>query len=179
MPDHPPGQAAGPFRISELLDETLTATLGAPDAATGDAIAGICDDALDDVLGPAVAAALRTDRRLVPLAAPWVRDLARGLHYQSRHGSPEPATATLVTSLGGSRVTAADAAGLAETIDLAMALVLGRVLEQVLGPGASARDPRANEAAAPWVAALKLGHRIYLTQELLRLLPSADPGCAP
>jgi hypothetical protein len=179
MPDHRPGQAAGPFRIGELLDPALTAALGEPDAATGDAIAGICDDALEDVLGTAVTAMVRADRRLLPLVAPWVRDLARGLHYQSRHGSPEPPTAALIARLGRGRVTAADASRLAETIDLAMVLVLGRVLEQVLGPGAAARDPRISEAAAPWATALKLGHRIYLTQELLRLLPSPDPGREP
>lgn len=37
----------------------------------------------------------------------------------------------------------------AEAVDLAAVLTLDRVLEQVLGPDASARDPRANEAAAP------------------------------
>jgi hypothetical protein len=53
---------------------------------------------------------------------------------------------------------------------------MGRVLEQVLGPGAGARDPRANEAAAPWLAGLKLGSRIHLVQELLRLLPPPGIG---
>jgi len=73
-------------------------------------------------------------------------------------------------------ITAADAARLAETIDLAAVLTLGRVLEQVLGPGTATRDPRANEAAAPWLAGLKLGSRIHLVQELLRLLPPAGTG---
>lgn len=176
MPDHPPGQTAGPFGAGELLDETLTAALGPIDIATRDAIAGICNDALDTVLGPAVAGALRADRRLLPLAAPWARDLARGLQYQSRHGGPEPDTASLLTCLGGPRITTSDAARLAGTIDLAMALILGRVMEQVLGPGAAARDPEANEAAAPWLTGLKLGSRIHLVQELLRLLPTAEPG---
>jgi hypothetical protein len=39
------------------------------------------------------------------------------------------------------------------------------------GPGT--RDPRANETAAPWLGGLKLGSRIHLVQELLRLLPPA------
>lgn len=55
-------------------------------------------------------------------------------------------------------------------------LTLGFVLEQVLGPGAGARDLRANEAAAPWLAGLKLGSRIHLVQELLRLLPPSGLG---
>jgi hypothetical protein len=56
---------------------------------------------------------------------------------------------------------------------------MGRVLEQVLGPGADARDPRANEAAAPWLAGLTLGSRIHLIQELLRLLPPSGLGGRP
>jgi hypothetical protein len=60
-----------------------------------------------------------------------------------------------------------------EAVDLASVLAMSRVLEQVLGPGAGARDPRANETAAPWLGGLKLGSRIYLVQELLRLLPPA------
>ena len=170
-----PGNAE-PFRPAELLDETLAAPLGPVDDLTGEAIAGIRNHALHAVLGPAIAGALLADRRLLPLAAPWVRDLARGLQYQSRHGGPEPGTASLLTRLGGPGITAADAARMAETIDLAAVLTLGRVLEQVLGPGAGGRDPRANEAAAPWLAGLKLGSRIHLVQELLRLLPPSGTG---
>jgi len=66
---------------------------------------------------------------------------------------------------GFSGVTAFPAQGSGPAV-----LTLDRVLEQVLGPGASARDPRANEAAAPWLTGLKLGSRIHLVLELLRLL---------
>jgi len=104
----------------------------------------------------------------------WVLDLARGLQYHSRHGGPEPRTISLLAQLGGPRVPAAEAARLAETVDLAAVLTVGRVLEQVLGPGAG--DPRANDAAAPWLAGLKLGSRIHLVQELLRLLPPGTGG---
>jgi len=48
-------------------------------------------------------------------------------------------------------------------------LTVGRIVEQVLGPGGCARDPALNEAAAPWLAGLKLGYRIGLALELLRL----------
>jgi hypothetical protein len=164
--------AAVPLDAGELLDETLTTVLGPVDDPTGDAIAGICNDALHAVLGPAVAGALLADRRLLPLAAPWVRDLARGLQFQSREGNREPGTADLLIRLGGPRITAADAWRLAETLDLAAVLAAGRVLEQALGSGAGARDPRANEAAAPWLGGLKLGFRIHLVLELLRLLPA-------
>ena len=173
-PRRSPARIAEPFRPGELLDETLTTALGPADDLTGEAITGICNDALHAVLGLAVVSALLADRRLLPLAAPWVLDLARGLQYQSRHGAPEPGTASLLTRLGGPGITAADAARTAEVIDLAAVLTLGRVLEQVLGPGAGARDPRANEAAAPWLAGLKLGSRIHLVQELLRLLLSGE-----
>ncbi len=166
--------AAEPLSAGELLDEALTAALGPVDDLTGEAIAAICTDALRDVLGPAIASALLTDRRLLPLAAPWVRDLACGLQFQSREGAQEPATADLLIRLGGPQITAADALRLAGTLDLAAALAQGRVLEQVLGPGAGARDPRANEAAAPWLGGLKLGSRIHLVLELLRLLPGGS-----
>ncbi len=142
----------------EVLDEALTAALGPVDDITGDAIAGICNDALDDVLGPILVRAVRDDRR-------------NGLQFQSRNGAPEPATAELLARLGRRQLAGQDAQRFAETVDLAAVLTLDRVLEQVLGPGASARDPRANEAAAPWLTGLKLGSRIHLILELLRLLP--------
>jgi len=167
--------AAEPLGVGELLDEALTAALGPVDDLTGQAIAGICNDALHAVLGPAVAGALLADRRLLPLAAPWVRDLACGLQFQSREGPREPATADLLLCLGGAALTAADARRLAGALDLAAVLAQGRAVDQVLGPGAVARDPRANEAAAPWLGGLKLGSRIHLVLELLRLLPGG-PG---
>lgn len=158
----------------ELLDEALTAALGPVDDDASDAIAGICNDALGDVLGPLLLTALRWDHRALPLIAPWVWDLARGLQFQSRHGAPEPATAELLACLGSRQLAGHDIQRLAGTVDLAAALTLGRVLEQVLGPGAAARDPGANEAAAPWLTGLKLGSRIHLVLELLRLLPSGE-----
>jgi hypothetical protein len=170
---------AEPFRPGELLDPSLTAALGPVDDLTGEAIAGICNDALHAVLGPAVASELFADRRLLPVIAPWVLDLARGLQYHSRHGSPEPRTISLLARLGGPGITAAEAVRLAEAVDLAAVVALGRVLEQVLGPDAGARDPRANDAAAPWLAGLKLGSRIHLVQELLRLLPPPGTGGRP
>ncbi len=159
----------------EVLDDTLTAALGPVDGVTGEAIAGICNDALEDVLGPDLVSALRADRQLLPLVAPWVWDLACGLQFQSQNGPAEPATAELIARLGRRELAAADARRFAEAVDLAAVLTLDRVLEQVLGPGASARDPRANEAAAPWLTGLKLGSRIHLVLELLRLLlPGKD-----
>ncbi len=108
-----------------------------------------------------------------------MRDLACGLQFQSREGAREPATADLLIRLGGPQITAAHALRLAGTLDLAAALAQGRVLEQVLGPGAGARDPRANEAAAPWLGGLKLGSCIHLVLELLRLLPPGGSGRRP
>ena len=49
--------------------------------------------------------------------------------------------------------------------------LIGRVTENALGPGASARHPSAN-ATLPWLGGLKLGYRIGLTLELLRLSAS-------
>lgn len=56
-----------------------------------------------------------------------------------------------------------------KTVGLAVAFTLSRVTEHVLGPGASSRNPAANQAAAPWLDGLKLGYRIGLVLELLRL----------
>jgi len=154
----------------EVLDDVLTAALGPVDGVTGEAIAGVCNDALEGVLGPDLVSALRADRQLLPLVAPWVWDLACGLQFQSQNGPAEPATAELIARLSRRELAGADARRFAEAVDLASVLTLGRVLEQVLGPGASARDPLVNEAAAPWLTGLKLGSRIHLVLELLRLL---------
>jgi hypothetical protein len=177
--DGEPRHQAEPLRAGELIDGSLVLALGPVDAATGEAIAGICNDALRDVLSPAVISALLTDHRLLPMTAPWVLDLARGLQFRGRELTPEPGTADLITRLGGPGISAADTRRLAEAADLAAVLTLGRVLEQVLGPGAAARDPRANETAAPWLPGLKLGFRIHLVQEVLRLLPQRITDICP
>jgi hypothetical protein len=162
---------AEPLTGGELLDSALAAVLGPVDDATAEAIAGICNDALRDVLGPVLAGQLLMDRRRLPLAAMWVWDLARGLQFQSREGAAEPATADLLALLGGLGLAGLNCRRLAEQIDIAAVLTLDRVVAQVLGPGATARDPRINEDAAPWLTGLKLGTRIHLVQETLRLLP--------
>ena len=156
----------------ELLDGTLDVALGPADGFTNDAIVGICNDALAKVLGPGLVDVLRADHHLLSLVAPWVWDLARGLQFQSRKGADPPRTAELVTCLSGRQLAEAQLRRFAETIDLATVLTLDRVIEQVLGPGACTRDPAENEAAAPWLAGLKLGYRIHLALELLRLTPS-------
>lgn len=158
----------------ELLDKALAAALGPVDAATGKAIAGICNDALLEVLGPAIVTTLLADRRLVPLVAPWAWDLARGLQFQSKHGAAEPATADLLARLGRRQIIGRDTRWFAEAVDLAAVLTLDRLMEQVLGPGACTRDPRANEVGVPWLGGLLLGSRIHLVLELLRLLPSEE-----
>lgn len=157
------------LEADELLDSALAGTLGPADAQTRHAIAAICNDALAEVLGPAVAGLLRADHGLLARVAPWVWDLARGLQYQSRYGAIQPATADLLTSLRGRPLPSGQTQQFAQTIDLAVTLTLDRVTEQVLGLGACSRDPAANEATAPWLAGLTLGYRIHLAQELLRL----------
>lgn len=157
------------LEADELLDGALAGTLGPADAQTRDAIVGICNDALADVLGQAAVELLQEDHGLLPRVAPWVWDLARGLQYQSRHGAIQPRTADLLTVLRGRPLAPEQARQFAQTIDLAVLLNLGRVTEQVLGPGACSRNPAANEATAPWLAGLTLGYRIHLAQELLRL----------
>ncbi len=158
--------AAGPF------DAALTAALGPVDALTAETITGICDDAIGSVLGPALAGMVRDDRRLLSLVAPWVSDLACGLRFQSRNGPRQPPTTELLARLSARPLTGHEVRRFAETVDLAAALTVGRLLEQVLGPGACHRDPAVTEAAAPWLAGLQLGYRIHLVLELLRLSAS-------
>ena len=161
-----------------LYDAALTAALGPVDALTAEAITGICDDAIGSVLGPALAGIVRDDPQLLPLVAPWARDLARGLQFQSQYGPGQPPTAELLTRLAGRPLTGDQVRRFAETADLAAVLTLDRLLEQVLGPGACGRDPAADQTAAPWLAGLQLGYRIHLVLELLRLLapPVETPG---
>jgi len=167
-----PGGVAEPRQASGLLDGALAAVPGPAGPVTAEAITGICDDAVSSILGPELAAAVRADRRLLPLVAPWAWDLARGLQFQNRYGPGEPATSELLAMLAGRPLPGEQAEQFAGTVDLAVALTLGRVLAQVLGPGACARDPAADQAAAPWLAGLKLGYRIGLAAELLRLSSS-------
>ncbi len=155
-----------------LLDEALLRALGPMDRHIVGAVVGICNDALVTTLGPVIVDVIGTDRRLVPLVAPWTADLARGLLVLSGHGPRELRTTELLDLLANHQLAEHDRARYGETIDLAAALTLDRVVEHVLGPGACARNPGDNEAAAPWLPALKYGHRVHLTLELLRLLPA-------
>lgn len=72
-----------------LLDEALLGALGPVDPQIVGAIVGICNDALVATLGPAIVDVIGTDRRLVPLVAPWTADLARGLLVLASHGPGE------------------------------------------------------------------------------------------
>jgi hypothetical protein len=151
----------------------LDPALGPVSDQASAAITGICGDALHAALGPGLARAALADPVLLSRIAPWTRDLARGLQYRDRYGPDEPSTADLVTRLADQPVPEARARSFAETVDLAAALTLGRVTEQVLGPGSGALHPVASELTAPWLPALQLGYRIGLALEILRL---SDPG---
>jgi hypothetical protein len=151
------------------MNTLLDPALGPTDEQASAAITGICGDALHAVLGPSLARAALADPALLTRIAPWARDLARGLQYRDRFGAGDPPTPDLVTWLAGRPLPEDQARRFAETVDLAAALTLGRVTDQVLGPGSGARHPAANDLAAPWLPALQLGYRIGLVLELLRL----------
>ena len=155
------------------MNTLLDPALGPVGEQASAAITGICGDALHSDLGPDLARAALTDPALLTRIAPWARDLARGLQYHERFGPGDPPTTDLVTRLAGRPLPGDQASRFAETVDLAVVLTLGRVTDQVLGPGSSARNPAANQLAAPWLPALQLGYRIGLVIELLRL---SDPG---
>jgi hypothetical protein len=156
-----------------LVDKELTEAIGPVDRFVGDAIVGICNEAVEHVLGPAIIEALGNDLDRLALVAPWVWDLARGLHFQGRAGRPEMPTAELLSLLVPGVHDPQQIQRYAETIDLTTALTLDRLLEAVLGPGACSRPPRANEAALPWLTPLKLGYRVHIALEFLRLTPSS------
>lgn len=158
-----------------LLDDALLGVLGPVDPQIVGAIVGICNDALVTTLGPAIVDVIGADRRLVPLVAPWTADLVRGLLALASHGPGELRTTKLLCLYARHRLTEQERTRYGETIDLAATLTLltlDRVVEHVLGPGACARNPGDNEAAAPWLPALEYGHRVHITLEFLRLLPA-------
>ena len=155
------------------MNRLLDPALGPAGRQASAAITGICRDALRAVLGPELASAVLTDPERLARIAPWARDLARGLQYRDRYGPGDPFTADLVARLAGRPLPEAQARDFAETVDLAVVLTLGRITDQVLGPGSGARNPIANELAAPWLSALQLGYRIGLVLEIVRL---SDPG---
>lgn len=157
---------------NELLDPVLVAILGRVEDDIADAVVDICTDALVTTVGPAVLAALDADRRLVARIAPWVFDLARGLLVLQWCGPGELPSSGLLDLLSRHHLSAHERIRFAESVDVAAALTSDRVLEQVLGPGAAARDSRINAVEAPWLAALTYGHRVHIALELLRLLPS-------
>jgi hypothetical protein len=152
-----------------LLDPVLAELLGPVDEETTAAITGICDDALHAVLGPARARAVQADPALMTRIAPWARDLARGLQFQVRTGGGDPPTDGLLALLSSRPLTEPQIRQFAETVDLSVVLTLSHLTDQVLGSSSAARDPAANDTAAPWLAALKLGYRVGLVLELLRL----------
>lgn len=156
----------------ELLDAALANVLGSTDADLSGAIVGICNDAVEEILGPAVVEALAADRRRVAVVAPWASDLARGLLVLAHRGPGELPSSELLALLSRGRLSASEVSRFAGVVDTAAVLTLDRVVEQVLGPGACAKGQEENEATAPWLAALRYGHRVHVAQELLRLMPA-------
>lgn len=160
------------LRPEALLDQVLVATFGPIDASVVHAIVGICNDAIVEVLGTAIVEVLRTDVRRIPLVAPWVVDLARGLLMSSLRGPGQLSTSELLRLFGAGRLADCDIARCTQVIELSTVLTLDRVLDHVLGEGSTARDPSVNDAAVPWLSPLQYGHRVHLTLELVRLLPT-------
>lgn len=156
----------------DLVDRPLIATFGPlpPDIAR--VIVDICTDAIAATVGPEIVEAISNDRGRLALVVPWVFDLARGLFVLHHNGPKQLGSSELLDILSSHQLSEHDRTRFAETVDLAATLTHDRVLEHVLGPGACDRDPRANAAAAPWLAALTYGHRLHIALELLRLLPA-------
>jgi hypothetical protein len=102
-----------------------------------------------------------------------VWDLARGLHYQSLRGPEAPPTSQLVDELSQGASIPVDRDLIADKIDWAFILTEDRVAQFVQGRGAISRDPIKREQAFPWYERLRIGYRIRLTTEALRLLPSS------
>jgi hypothetical protein len=154
-----------------LLDETLAERIGGVDDVTLESIHDICQDALIAVVGPIAREILRQDPKLAERTVPWIWDLARGLHYQSIYGPAAPLTIELMRQLGFGFVDMQIQDAVADRIDLAFVLTEDRIAEYVQGHGAISRDPAERERAYPWYDRLRLGYRIHLVLEALRLMP--------
>jgi hypothetical protein len=174
MPETTSNAMVNLFEGPELLDPMLTQAIGPVDAVSVAAIAGVCNDAVTAVLGASIIAELATDSARRWLVVPWVKDLARGLQLRSVKGPIEVQTTSLLRMLSGDRMSEDDLQRAGSSIDIAVALQLGDVLEQVLGPGATQRLPSENEARLTWIETLKLGYHVHLVLEFLRLLPSSS-----
>jgi hypothetical protein len=102
--------------------------------------------------------------------APWILDLARGLHYQHLRGPDLPSTARLIDDLAFTPFETSIRDRLAEGIDWAYILTEDRIAEYLQGPGAIKRAPAHRERDFPWYGRLKIGYRIALTNEAIRLI---------
>ena len=160
------------LRGEELLDPALVDRFGPPDAATLQEILNICKEALIKVLGPDIGELLSLNVHVVELAAPWVWDLARGLHYQSVCGPAAPSTLRLIDQFSSAPLPAGHRDWLADRVDCACILTGDRIAEFVEGRGAIRKYPLTRERNFPWYGRLEVGYRIHLTTEALRLMPS-------
>lgn len=157
----------------DLLDPVLVDRFGPVDSTTLNEIANICEEALIKVLGSDISTCLSLDATATGLVAPWVWDLARGLHYQSVCGHGAPSTLRLIYQLSAEPLRADYRDWLADRVDCAHILTGDRIAEFVQERGAISKDPVKRERDFPWYGRLEPGYRIHLITEALRLMASA------
>lgn len=119
------------------------------ESATLQEMVNICEEAVVAVLGQGVITFLAQDDRLADRAAPWVWDLARGLHYQSMCGSQVPLTIKLLDQLSHIPLEDWERNLFTDKIDWAFILTEDRVAEFVQGRGAIGLDPVSRQRSFP------------------------------
>ena len=133
----------------DLLDPVLTDRIDRLESATLQEMVNICEEAVVAVLGQGVITFLAQDDRLADRAAPWVWDLARGLHYQSKCGSQVPLTIKLLDQLSHIPLEDWERNLFTDKIDWAFILTEDRVAEFVQGRGAIGLDPVSRQRSFP------------------------------
>jgi hypothetical protein len=153
----------------DLLDGFLVERIGGVSDTTLESILSVCEDAATAVVGCEIGRAVLRDPPLTERMLGWIWDLARGLHYQSIYGSDMPSTRELIERLGPPYLDMDIRAIIADRVDWAFILIEDRLAEHVQGRNAIKLSGVERERTFPWYDRLKLGYRIRLTTEALRL----------
>lgn len=154
----------------DLLDEELAAKIGGVSAVTLESMLHLCEDAVAEVIGMPAGQVVLDDLRMAERVVAWIWDLSRGVHYQSIYGPDMPATQELVERLGSQPLDTATRQTLSDRIDWAFILTEDRIAECIGGRHSIRRPMVMGEAEFPWYDRLKLGYRIRIVMEALRLI---------
>jgi len=154
----------------DLLDEELAAKIGDINTVTLESILRICEDAVAEVIGMPAGQLVLHDVRMAEKVVAWIWDLSRGVHYQSIYGPDMPMTQELVERLGPQSLDTAMRQTLSDRIDWTFILTEDRIAQCIGGRNSIRRPGATSEGEFPWYDRLKLGYRIRIVMEALRLI---------